>query len=537
MPKLFNVAMANRRQQSRKKGDDSPAVDALGTAEPISSSEQLLIFRLAGEPFGLALSAVAEIIRLPNLVHMPLVPASLIGLANLRGVVLPVVGLRALLHLPAAEATELTRVIVMRSDAPVGFVVDKVDRLSTFAADRIVKDASGAGSIDPALLDGIVKGGEGESPTKLLNLSRALGGQFERLGLSATSTAGTAPLAMSSPSAAASARTQVSLLSFYLSQQEYALPLDRVREIIWLPDQIAELPRPETAVLGVVTLRDRLLPLVSLRVLLGLPADDLSAKHSGKVVVVSIGEGAIGFVVDATREIFRLDPDRVDPAPALLTRGEGDAEIVSICRLDDGRRLVALLSPDRLFRSELVQRIIDDQAAGEADMQAEARAMADEQFIIFRLGDQDYGIPIAAVGEIARPPERLTRLPKAPAFIDGVMNLRGSIVPVVDLRRRFDLGEAEQGGSRRILMLAIAGVIAGFLVDSVSEILKVTNDAICLAPELSPKQMRLISRVINLEASGRLILLVDPAQLLDQVEADLLEKFSHSKLDASATAS
>ncbi len=163
--------------------------------------------------------------------------------------------------------------------------------------------------------------------------------------------------------------------------------------------------------------------------------------------------------------------------------------------------------------------------------------MADEQFIIFRLGQQDYGIPIAAVGEIARPPEHLTRLPKAPAFIDGVMNLRGSVVPVVDLRRRFDLGDTEQSGSRRILMLAIGGVIAGFLVDGVSEILKVTTDAICPAPELSPEQMRLISRVINLEANGRLILLVDPAQLLDQVEADLLAKFSHSKLDAPATAS
>jgi purine-binding chemotaxis protein CheW len=314
------------------------------------------------------------------------------------------------------------------------------------------------------------------------------------------------------------------------------LPLDRVREIIPLPDHIAELPGSEAAVLGVVTLRDRLLPLVSLRALLGLPADDV-AKQGGKVVIISIGQGAIGLAVDATREILRLDPDNIDPAPALLTRGEGDAEIVSICRLDDGRRLVALLSPDRLFRSDLVRRIIDDQAAGEIGMQAEANAMADQQFIIFRLGRQDYGIPIAAVGEIARPPKHLTRLPKAPKFIDGVMNLRGSVVPIVDLRRRFDLGDTEQLEFRRILMLTIGGVTAGFLVDSASEILKVTAGAICPAPELSPEQVRLISRVINLEASGRLILVVDPAQLLDQVEADLLAKFSHSHFDAAATAS
>ena len=59
--------------------------------------------------------------------------------------------------------------------------------------------------------------------------------------------------------------------------------------------------------------------------------------------------------------------------------------------------------------------------------------MADEQFVIFRLGNQEYGLPIGAVDEIARPPDHITRLPKAPAFIDGVINLRGIVVPIVDL--------------------------------------------------------------------------------------------------------
>ena len=329
----------------------------------------------------------------------------------------------------------------------------------------------------------------------------------------------------------------VSLLSFCLGEQEYALPLDRVREIIPLPDHISALPRPETAVLGVITLRDRLLPLVSLRALLGMTTVDGGNEQRGKVVVVSLGEGAVGVVVDATREILRVDRNIIDPAPALLTRGEGDAEISSICRLDNGRRLVALLSPDRLFRSELVRRILADQVnAGETELQPEASVMADEQFIIFRLGDQDYGIPIAAVSEIARLPDHITRLPKAPAFIDGVMNLRGSVVPIVDLRRRFDLSTTEHAGSQRILMVAIGAIIAGFLVDSVSEIMKVQIDAIQPAPELSPDQMRLISRVINLEAKGRMILLVDPAQLLDQVEADVLAKFRPSEFDPAVTA-
>jgi purine-binding chemotaxis protein CheW len=531
--------MASRRQQPRKTADLAAAVDPLVAGEPDRAAESLLIFRLAGESFALRLAAVAEIIRLPDLAHMPLVPPSLLGLANLRGIVLPVISLRALLRLPDLEASEQTRVIVLRGDAAVGFVVDRVERLLALAAHRLEQDDAGAGTTDPAMLDGIIKGPEGHGTIKLLNPPQLLSGQFGRLGVAATGSATRSPVATGS-SVAAPSQALISLLGFRLGEQEYALPLDRVREIVALPEHIPALPRPETAVLGVITLRDRLLPLVSLRALLGMAENGGRGPH-GKVVVVSLGDGAVGVVVDATREILRVDPAIIDPAPALLTRGDGDAEIASICRLDEGQRLVALLSPDRLFRPELVGRILAERtAAGDTEPQADTKVMADEQFIIFRLGDQDYGIPIAAVSEIARRPDHVTRLPKAPAFVDGVMNLRGSVVPIVDLRRRFDLGTTEHAGSQRILMVAIGAVVAGFLVDSVSGIMKVQIDAIQPAPELSPDQMRMISRVINLEANnpearGPMVLVVDPGQLLDRFEADVLAKFRPPALDMPVT--
>jgi purine-binding chemotaxis protein CheW len=163
--------------------------------------------------------------------------------------------------------------------------------------------------------------------------------------------------------------------------------------------------------------------------------------------------------------------------------------------------------------------------------------MADEQFIIFRLGGQEYGMPIAAVEEIARAPERITRLPKAPSFIDGMMNLRGIVVPIVDLRRRFDVASKEPGIAERVLVLTIGGGKTGFLIDSVSEVLKVPTDAIRPAPGLSAEQMRLIGRIANFDAQSRMILLVDPAQLLDQVEADMLKKFDRWPTQAAPKAS
>jgi purine-binding chemotaxis protein CheW len=470
---------------------------------------------------------------------MPLSPSSLLGLANLRGVVLPVVSLRRLLDLPEVPHDESARVIVMDRDAPVGFVVDRVESLSTFPANGIEQDAAGAGSVDPALLDGVVKGAEGRGTIKILNPQRLLHGEFARLGVSGPRAAASVSIsAAKSVSTVAAVRPHVSLVSFDLGQQEYALPLDRVREIIPFPDQVSEVARSETAVLGVVTWRDRLLPVVSLRALLGLPND--TDRHRGKVVVLSMGNGSVGVVTDRTREIIHVDSGLIDPAPALLTRGAGDAEVTSICRLEGGKRLVALLSPDRLFRSDLVRRVLSEHGGDGGylqESQADGDTMPDEQFIIFRLGEQEYGLPIGAVDEIARPPDRITQLPKAPAFIDGVINLRGSVVPIVDLRRRFELTSVEPASSRRILILAVGSGKAGFMVDGVSEVMRVPAGSIRPAPELSPEQMRLIGRVANLDAQGRMILLVDPAQLLDRLEADMLAKLDPGALEQAMQAS
>jgi purine-binding chemotaxis protein CheW len=295
-----------------------------------------------------------------------------------------------------------------------------------------------------------------------------------------------------------------------------------------MPEYVSEIAGSETAVLGVVTSRNRLLPLVSLRALLGLREPD--GRASGKVIVVSMGNGSVGIVADRTREILRIDPALIDPAPALLTRGAGEAEIESICRIDSGKRLVAVLSPDRLFRSDLVSKVLSE-AGNDNDGTAVVESdMNDEQFIVFKLGAQEYGLPISAVAEIARVPDQVTRMPKAPAFIDGIVNLRGIVLPIVDLRRRFGLVSSETMSGRRILVLAAGGVPTGFIVDSVSEVLKVTVDAIQAAPELSREQMRLIGRVVNLKAQSRIILLIDPAQLLTEGEASVVAELTETDM-------
>lgn len=118
-------------------------------------------------------------------------------------------------------------------------------------------------------------------------------------------------------------------------------------------------------------------------------------------------------------------------------------------------------------------------------------------------------------------------MPKTASFIEGVVNLRGSVLPVIDQRRRFDLPEVERNDRQRIMVFTINGVRTGFIVDSVSEVLKIARSTIGPTPSLSDEQARLISRVANLEKNKRMILLLDIENLLDAAEIGAVSKAIH----------
>jgi purine-binding chemotaxis protein CheW len=112
-------------------------------------------------------------------------------------------------------------------------------------------------------------------------------------------------------------------------------------------------------------------------------------------------------------------------------------------------------------------------------------------------------------------PETLTHVPRAPAAVEGVINLRGAVLPVVDLRRRLGMATVARNDGQRIVVFLIRGVRTGFIVDAVAEVLKVPRQAIEPAPQLSAEQSTLLARMANLEAQKRMLQLIEPEHLLD----------------------
>ena len=151
---------------------------------------QFVTFHLGGECFAFPMESVLEIIRVPSTVSVPLTPTALVGLANLRGTVLPVVDLRRTLALTDRSYDDATRVVVVDCGQPVGLVVDRVARVMNVEPDNIETAQSVRETVRVDLLTGVVKNVDGHDLIQLLDAPKLVSLQFETMAKAAAADAG-----------------------------------------------------------------------------------------------------------------------------------------------------------------------------------------------------------------------------------------------------------------------------------------------------------------------------------------------------------
>jgi purine-binding chemotaxis protein CheW len=133
------------------------------------------------------------------------------------------------------------------------------------------------------------------------------------------------------------------------------------------------------------------------------------------------------------------------------------------------------------------------------------------QLVGFRVGEEEFCLDILRVQEIIRV-QQLTRVPNSPDALDGVMNLRGKIIPVIALRKRFGLEQAPSDKNARIVVVEVKGMVLGLIVDSVSEVLRVPADTVEPPPQLGQSRQEYVSGVGKLDE--RLLILLDVDRLM-----------------------
>jgi len=147
----------------------------------------------------------------------------------------------------------------------------------------------------------------------------------------------------------------------------------------------------------------------------------------------------------------------------------------------------------------------------------------EQQIVVFRLGEEEYAVPILQIQEIVRLPEKITFVPNTPDFIEGVMNLRGEILPIVDLHKKFNIKKSQANLEKmRVVVIRVENQIIGIVVDEVVEVLNTTEEQISDVPEMFTQiDYEYLSGIVKLK--DRLIIMLDLPKLFSDIEKEVLE--------------
>lgn len=468
------------------------------TTSPTSSEKRQLVYRVGGQNHQIDASKVLEVIRIPHITRVPNGPEALAGIANFRGKAIPVLTMSGVLSLAQTHDHENGRIIVYDHGEVLGLLVDEVLR---FSDDNL--------------------------STPLQDLSGLLNAAFKQNKVAKTEQ----PHQRNDHAVAERAVNLVALLSFHVGGQLHGLPLDEVREVTRVPDEISGISGAPPAIIGLISLRDEIVPLVSLATLLGLPYDHEN-KAGSFLVVVEYDRELLGLVVDEIDMIRRLAEEAIDVVPTVLQQERGETQIEAIGRIAQSGQLISVLSAEKLFRHHHVTEAIATNTGAKPVKGPLAKHETTEQFLIFQLGEESYGLPVKSVEEVIRVPAEVTRVPGAPDFVSGVINHRGKALPLINQNMRFGSLRPKPSAKTRAIILTLENLRAGFVIDGVSDVKSVPSDAVFSAPEFSSERTQIFDRIARFEADGRMILLINSSELLTRAEQDVVASIAKQQTGA-----
>jgi purine-binding chemotaxis protein CheW len=488
---------------------------------------QYVVFSVGSEAYGIEIEYVQEIIRVPGMVKVPRTPPYLEGLANLRGNILTVVNTSVRFGLEKQPLSDASRVIVLDDGRKrLGFIVDKVSEVVNIAADEIEEVKKEETRAE--FLKGIARLAAGERLVMVLDPAHLM--KTEETRDRVTGAVESLGLARAEEKKKEEKEEKVQLVSFRVGEEEYGVDIGMVQEIVHLPETINRVPDAPAYLLGIITLRNHVLPVVSLRALFQLKDKEMDDR--ARIVVVNLCDQqkrnfSVGLVVDAVTEVLRISRAVIDPVPVLLRTGGGEG-ISGVCKIAEGKRLVYVLDPaGSLALGDLLK------VGGAVDSGEEEEVVSmdeqEEQLVTFKLGKEEFAAGISEVREIIRVPD-IVAVPKAPHFVEGVINLRGTIIPIIDLRKRFGMEESARDEHTRVVVVEIDGLLTGLVVDSAREVLKVSRLAIEATPDLLTGSVdtRFIRGIAKAGEGERLIIVLNMKEVLSFKEKEELVDFGRS---------
>jgi chemotaxis signal transduction protein len=447
-------------------------------AEEIVKEEQLVSFQVGPEEYGIDIKAVKEILRVTEITEVPNVPDFVKGLFFVRNRLIPVVDLRRLLGMEGMAAQYIENIDAMKADHEkwVWELESAIKTGGTFV-----------GETDP----GRCKLGSWitsfrTASQEIQNIIKEIRGPHALLH-----------------------RLAKSLLKLAKTSKDEALAGFKGKIRPLLEKDLYLLDNLKNAI------KDNI-------------------HEDQRFLVVDDGVFTVGYLVDHVNEVMRIPESIINETPSIAKTVKN--EIRGVAKMDEGKRLILIMEEGAILSgrdNEALAEIAtnhataakaaksveeEGMAAGEAERKKFAEQnLEEEQVVTFFLDKEEYGLRIMEVKEINRL-DGITDIPRAPSFIDGVTNLRGNVVPVLNLRTLFSMEARESDDASRIIIVEIEGCQIGMLVDKVNEVMRLSKSNIDKTPAIIKGDNQFMDGICRLNQGNRMISILNIEHLLDSNE-------------------
>lgn len=474
-----------------------------------ANKTEMVTFLIGEEEYALEISSVKEIIRLPQFTKVPNAPAFIMGLCNLRGELLPVIDSRKLFNLAALDYNEGARVVIIDiKGKKLGLIVDKVSEVLSVDLDIVKEPPESLKGIGGGVIKNILLPDHGKRVIMVLDAPKLV--KIENY----------AEYAGQVHNSAASSFGKVlqeeeQAIVFNIGKEEYAFSVNDVKEIIRMPELI-KVPNTPDHVEGVFSIRNELIAVVNLGTMLNVT--NKQADENSRVIIVDNGTVKFGVIVDKVSQVIRLQKESLK-----ISRHGKDASnkdyIKGFLEFDQGRRLIILLNACNLISIEEVNNIVlkkKSNKKGKRSLSENTDAQSDtEHIVVFKVGDNEFGIRINHVKEINRISD-MVHFPGAPAFIDGMVNLRGEAIPVLNLNKMF-YDDQSSSVSSKFLDVEYEHKRIGIMIDSASEVLRIQKSNLEKVTAILDKDIdyKYVEAIIKLDGGKRMVLLLNLSFILN----------------------
>ncbi len=442
-----------------------------------AEEEQLVSFKVAGEEYAFDIAKVREILRVTEITEVPNVPEYVRGLFTIRNQLMPVLDLRRLLGIPSlvSERHKTIDAGIERHHSWAEAVRHAVESGARFTDATDPRKTAFGKWLDEYSTSSI------EIETALKKLKRCRAELFDA-----------ARRAMDLKGASRDAALSILDREMQPLLRDVCDSLDRLKSII------------ETHI-----------------------------SEDQRVMVVEADTMNIGYLVDCVDEVIRIPKSVIDETPSIASSKR--KELKGVAKLDNGERLIMIMDESALVSRE-ASRVLSDMQSGSGTTTRESGAkseslaqqsQAEEQLVTFSINREEYGIRIMQVQEINRVTD-ITSVPRAPHFVDGVTNLRGNVIPVINIRELFGLEDKAIEDRTRIIIVDIGGAKTGLRVDQVNEVLRLLKQDIEKTPSIvtAGGANKYMDGVCKIDKGRRMVVLLDVERILDEKELRILSEIA-----------